>query len=156
MGKRETPHNHPSVLYQADWACGSGLQNPGKPGNLCRHGVGYKASQRGRQKLLGIIMFRPCSFIRVPATPEIPCLPDILLVPDFGFLSAIRFKSPYLESFEMLLTSVFGSVALLAGGAAAHGAVTSYIIAGKTYPGSAFPFFVGRIGKWLTSITSDL
>jgi hypothetical protein len=35
----------------------------------------------------------------------------------------------------MLLTSVFGSVALLAGGAAAHGAVTSYIIAGKNYPG---------------------
>ena len=35
----------------------------------------------------------------------------------------------------MLFTSVFGSVALLAGGAAAHGAVTSYIIAGKSYPG---------------------
>lgn len=35
----------------------------------------------------------------------------------------------------MLLTSVFGSIALLAGGAAAHGAVTSYIIAGKNYPG---------------------
>jgi len=34
----------------------------------------------------------------------------------------------------MLFTSV-GSIALLAGGAAAHGAVTSYIIAGKAYPG---------------------
>jgi hypothetical protein len=35
----------------------------------------------------------------------------------------------------MLLTSVLGSAALLASGAAAHGAVTSYIIAGKNYPG---------------------
>lgn len=35
----------------------------------------------------------------------------------------------------MLLTTIFGSVALLAGGAAAHGAVTSYVIAGKNYPG---------------------
>jgi hypothetical protein len=35
----------------------------------------------------------------------------------------------------MHLTSVFGSLALLAGGAAAHGAVTSYVIAGKNYPG---------------------
>lgn len=35
----------------------------------------------------------------------------------------------------MLFTSFFSSVALLAGGAAAHGAVTSYIIAGKNYPG---------------------
>ncbi|KAL1837890.1 hypothetical protein VTJ49DRAFT_3276 [Mycothermus thermophilus] len=35
----------------------------------------------------------------------------------------------------MLLNSFVGSVVLLAGGAAAHGAVTSYIIAGKNYPG---------------------
>jgi hypothetical protein len=34
----------------------------------------------------------------------------------------------------MHLTSVFGSLALI-GGAAAHGAVTSYVIAGKNYPG---------------------
>ncbi|KAK4152736.1 glycoside hydrolase [Chaetomidium leptoderma] len=34
-----------------------------------------------------------------------------------------------------MLTSVFGSFALLVGGAAAHGAVTSYVIAGKNYPG---------------------
>ena len=34
----------------------------------------------------------------------------------------------------MLSTSVF-SVLGLAAGAAAHGAVTSYVISGKTYPG---------------------
>jgi hypothetical protein len=35
----------------------------------------------------------------------------------------------------MLFTSALGAVALLAAEAAAHGAVTSYIIAGKEYPG---------------------
>jgi hypothetical protein len=35
----------------------------------------------------------------------------------------------------MLLNSVIGSAVLLATGAAAHGAVTSYVIAGKNYPG---------------------
>lgn len=39
------------------------------------------------------------------------------------------------NTYAMHLTSVFGSLALLAGGAAAHGAVTSYVIAGKNYPG---------------------
>ncbi len=42
----------------------------------------------------------------------------------------------------MLFTSLFGSVALLAGGAAAHGAVTSYVIAGKSYPGYGRPWVV--------------
>jgi hypothetical protein len=35
----------------------------------------------------------------------------------------------------MILQPAFGIVALLAAEAAAHGAVTSYIIAGKNYPG---------------------
>jgi hypothetical protein len=35
----------------------------------------------------------------------------------------------------MLFTSIFGAAALLVAGADAHGAVTSYIIAGKAYPG---------------------
>ncbi len=36
----------------------------------------------------------------------------------------------------MLYTSILGTAVLLAAGADAHGAVTSYIIAGKTYQGS--------------------
>ena len=35
----------------------------------------------------------------------------------------------------MLFSSIFGAVVVLAAEAAAHGAVTSYIIAGKNYPG---------------------
>lgn len=35
----------------------------------------------------------------------------------------------------MLFTSVFTATALLAAQAAAHGAVTSYVIDGVTYPG---------------------
>ncbi|EPE04001.1 glycoside hydrolase family 61 protein [Ophiostoma piceae UAMH 11346] len=35
----------------------------------------------------------------------------------------------------MLSTSLFGTVALLFGGASAHGAVTSYVVAGKSYAG---------------------
>ncbi len=35
----------------------------------------------------------------------------------------------------MLFTSVFTAAALLAAEAAAHGAVTSYVIAGKNYQG---------------------
>ncbi|KAK0727528.1 glycoside hydrolase family 61 protein [Lasiosphaeria miniovina] len=35
----------------------------------------------------------------------------------------------------MLFTSLFGTVAVYAAGAAAHGAVTGYVIAGKSYPG---------------------
>lgn len=35
----------------------------------------------------------------------------------------------------MIFTSALGVVALLAAEAAAHGAVTSYVIAGKNYPG---------------------
>ncbi|KAH6619427.1 glycoside hydrolase [Chaetomium sp. MPI-SDFR-AT-0129] len=34
-----------------------------------------------------------------------------------------------------MISTILGSVALLAGGAAAHGAVTSYIVAGTNYPG---------------------
>lgn len=43
-------------------------------------------------------------------------------------------RNPRYLGFNML-TSVLGSVALLVGSAAAHGAVTSYVIAGKNYPG---------------------
>jgi len=39
------------------------------------------------------------------------------------------------QDFKMLFSSVFGAVALLAAEAAAHGAVTSYVIGGKEYPG---------------------
>lgn len=35
----------------------------------------------------------------------------------------------------MLTTSLLGGIAFLAAKAAAHGAVTSYVIAGKDYPG---------------------
>ncbi len=35
----------------------------------------------------------------------------------------------------MLLTSVFGTAVLLATEAAAHGAVTSYVVGGKTFQG---------------------
>jgi len=35
----------------------------------------------------------------------------------------------------MLFSAAFGAVALLAAKAAAHGAVTGYIIDGKNYPG---------------------
>ncbi|KAK3317688.1 glycoside hydrolase family 61 protein [Cercophora scortea] len=35
----------------------------------------------------------------------------------------------------MLFSSLYNTVGLFAAGAAAHGAVTSYVIAGKTYPG---------------------
>lgn len=35
----------------------------------------------------------------------------------------------------MLFSTVFGAVALLAAEASAHGAVTSYVIDGTTYPG---------------------
>ena len=39
----------------------------------------------------------------------------------------------------MLFTNAITAVALLASQAAAHGAVTSYVIDGTTYPGSALP-----------------
>jgi hypothetical protein len=42
----------------------------------------------------------------------------------------------------MLFSTVFSAVALLAAEAAAHGAVTSYVIDGKTYPGYILPFKV--------------
>jgi hypothetical protein len=35
----------------------------------------------------------------------------------------------------MVFSSLFGAVAFLVAEAAAHGAVTSYVIAGKDYPG---------------------
>lgn len=34
-----------------------------------------------------------------------------------------------------MISTVFNTVALFAAGAAAHGAVTSYVIAGTNYPG---------------------
>lgn len=37
----------------------------------------------------------------------------------------------------MLLSTLFSTTALLVAGAAAHGAVTSYVIGGTTYPGFA-------------------
>jgi len=44
-------------------------------------------------------------------------------------------RSKRLFAFNMLFSNVFLPTALLAAQAAAHGAVTSYVIDGVTYPG---------------------
>ena len=44
-------------------------------------------------------------------------------------------QSIHLFAFNMLFSNVFLPTALLAAQAAAHGAVTSYVIDGVTYPG---------------------
>lgn len=50
------------------------------------------------------------------------------------FLVALgQVKSRFLV--KMLFSSVFAAAALLTAEVAAHGAVTSYVIDGKTYPG---------------------
>jgi hypothetical protein len=41
----------------------------------------------------------------------------------------------YRNSFKMLFSGVFAAAALLAAQVNAHGAVTSYVIDGVTYPG---------------------
>jgi len=55
-----------------------------------------------------------------------------------GILNEIFFLSLNPVLFKMLFSALFSVAALLVAEASAHGAVTSYVIDGTTYPGYAF------------------
>lgn len=67
--------------------------------------------------LAGVLSYVPLSLFATP----VPSLPAV------GF-------TKYHKS-VMLSSALFSAIVLLATEAAAHGAVTSYVIAGVTYPG---------------------
>jgi len=52
------------------------------------------------------------------------------------------------SNFIMIFTSIVSAVGLLAAGASAHGAVTSYSIGGTTYPGYVRYTIICRIHKY--------
>jgi hypothetical protein len=61
-----------------------------------------------------------------------------------GILNDIFFLTLNPGLFKMLFSAVFSVAALLVAKASAHGAVTSYVIDGTTYPGYVFFFTSAR------------